>query len=153
MSLASGKENTLAHERRFAVKRRCSSRLAVSVFLLGLFSIPPFAFAEALQEWTVVNPEGVIAVTPMGDIKVNPRPATLEGKTVMLHWNGKPNGDHVLDRVAELLSKESKGVKILKNWQVAPETAMNSGKPDVSEKNVATMAKYKPDLVIGSQAD
>jgi len=137
------------------VKTKSSIRtLSALTLLVGLLTTASHIFAaEMVQEWTLVNPEGVIAVTPMGDIKVNPRPATLEGKTVMLHWNGKPNGDHVLNRVAELLSKQAKDLKILKDWEVTPETAMNSGKPDVSEKNVARMAKYKPDLVIGSQAD
>ncbi len=137
------------------VKRRLSlRRLVVSTVFVGLLTTPlPNFAAEMVQEWTLVNPEGVIAVTPMGNIKVNPRPSSLEGRTVMLHWNGKPNGDNALNRIAELLSKQVKDVKILKNWEVASETAMNSGKPDVSEKNVAKMAKYKPDLVIGSQAD
>jgi hypothetical protein len=128
--------------------------VTVLALLVGLLTVATSLFAaERAQEWTLVNPEGVIAVTPMGNIKVNPRPPTLEGKTVMLHWNGKPNGDHLLNRVAELLRNQVKDVKIFKDWEVTPETAMNSGKPDVSEKNVEKMAKYKPDLVIGSQAD
>jgi hypothetical protein len=71
----------------------------------------------------------------------------------MLHWNGKPNGDNVLNRVAELLGMQVKNIKIVKDWEVTPETAVNSGTPEDSEKNVAKMAKYKPDLVIGSQGD
>jgi hypothetical protein len=64
------------------------------------------------QEWTLVNPEGVIKIEPM---KVNAHPATLEGKTVLLRWNGKHNGNNFLDRVAELLARDVKNVKIIKS--------------------------------------
>jgi hypothetical protein len=108
---------------------------------------------EAEREWELVNPEGVIAPSPLGDIEINARPASLEGKTVMLHWNAKPNGDNVLNRVAELLTEQVQNITILKDWELIPEVAVNSGTPERSAENMAKIAEYKPDLVIGSQCD
>ncbi len=60
----------------------------------------------AAQEWELVNPEGVKLSEA---VKLNPHPNTLEGKTVVLTWNHKPNGDIFLNRLAELLTREAKG--------------------------------------------
>ena len=49
----------------------------------------------------------------VGPVKINPHPTTLEGKTVLLRWNGKMNGDKYLTRVGELLTQQVKNVKIL----------------------------------------
>lgn len=130
--------------------------LFVLTILIGLLTIPPLIFAEeVVQEWELVNPEGKVALSPIAKIKIkiNPRPATLEGKTVMLFANSKSNSDKFLERVGELLTKQVKNIKILKNWEVARETFMLSQHPDVSKKNAAKLASFKPDLVIGSQAD
>jgi ABC-type Fe3+-hydroxamate transport system substrate-binding protein len=71
----------------------------------------------------------------------------------MLHWNAKPNGDNVLNRVAELLTEQVQNITILKDWELIPEVAVNSGTPERSAENMAKIAEYKPDLVIGSQCD
>jgi len=92
----------------------------------------------------------VIKIEPM---KVNAHPTTLEGKTVLLRWNGKHNGDNFLDRVGELLVRDVKNVKIIKSWQVARETAIIAGNPDRSKEIVQKLSSPKPDLVIGSQCD
>ncbi len=122
-----------------------------AVLLIGLLVLPAVAMAQGTaQEWTLVNPEGVIKVEPM---KVNAHPATLEGKTVLLRWNGKHNGNNFLDRVGELLVRDVKNVKIIKSWQVAPDTAIIAGNPDRSQAIVQKLSAPKPDLVIGSQCD
>jgi len=109
------------------------------------------AFAkETPQDWELVNPEGVVKITPM---EVNPHPKSLEGKTILLRWNGKHNGNNFLDRIAELLKENVKGVKIVKSWEVAPWTAIIAGNPDKSKQIVDTLAKEKPDIVIASQCD
>jgi hypothetical protein len=117
-----------------------------------LFAIPNTAFSkEANQRWELLNPEGVIKIEPM---QINPHPTTLEGKTVLLRWNGKHNGDKFLDRVAELLAQKVKDVKIIKSWEVAPETVDPiSGSQERSVELMKKLAAFKPDLVIGSQAD
>ena len=58
------------------------------------------ARAEEPQQWTLLNPEGVVRVEEM---EIRPHPSSLEGKTVMLRANGKHNSEPFLDRVAELL--------------------------------------------------
>jgi negative regulator of sigma E activity len=86
-------------------------------------------------------------------MKVNAHPTTLVGKTVVLRANGKHNADNFLTRVTELLEKEVKEIKIIKAWEVAPETNTISQNPDLSKKFAETIASYKPDLVIASQCD
>jgi hypothetical protein len=126
----------------------------VIIFLLGpvLFAIPDMTLsAERDQRWEVLNPEGVIKIEPMD---INPHPSTLEGKTVLLRWNGKHNGDRFLDRLAELLTQKIKDIKIIKSWEVAPETVDPiSGSQERSMELMKKLAAFKPDLAIGSQAD
>ena len=126
-------------------------RLLLFTVLIGLLSMPALSLAkEAVQQWELINPQGVVKIIPM---QVNPHPSTLEGKTVMLRWNGKHNGDLFLDRVAELLAEKIKDVKIIKSWQVALETADISQNENKSKQFVQKLAEFKPDIVIGSQCD
>jgi hypothetical protein len=80
-------------------------------------------------------------------------PSTLEGRTVLLRWNGKPNGDNFLNRVAELLTEQVKGVKIIKMWEVDKSTAIISGSLEKSEAFAEEIIKLKPDIVVSTQAD
>lgn len=89
----------------------------------------------------------------VGPVKLNPHPASLEGKTVLLRWNGKFNGDKYLTRVGELLAQKVKNVKIVKLWEMEKSTAAISKDLQASEQVAATVAKLKPDLVIAAQAD
>jgi len=45
---------------------------------------------------------------------------TLEGKTIGLFWNTKPNGDIFLDRVGELLVEQFRDVKLIKYFPGKP---------------------------------
>lgn len=130
------------------------SKLFRSFFLLaaaGFLVIPALASArEAAQEWELVNPEGVSQVTPM---QLAPRLTSLEGKTVVLRWNGKPNGNVALDRVAELLAAKVKDVKIIKAYETNPEIAVISHTLEKSREIAKKLAAKNPDLVIASQAD
>ena len=106
---------------------------------------------EVKQKWEVLNPEGVIKIEPM---KINPHPSTLEGKTIMLRWNGKHNGDKFLERVGELLKERVKDVRVIKSWEVTPETVDPiAGSQEKSQEFAKAIAKFKPDLVIGAQSD
>ena len=89
----------------------------------------------------------------VGQVKMNPHPASLEGKTVVLRWNSKLNGDKFLDRLAELLTQKVPGVKIVKMYLVDPSTAVVSEKMEDSLQIAAKIVEQKPDLVIASQAD
>ncbi len=124
--------------------------LALTIAMVWL-AVPVLASAkEDIQSWELVNPAGVIKVTP---IKMAARINSLEGKTVALKWNQKPNGQIFLDRVAELLKEKVKGVKIVKMYEVEPTTIPQSANMDVADRKAKLIATYKPDLVIGSQCD
>jgi hypothetical protein len=105
---------------------------------------------NAVWEWELVNPEGVVKTESM---RVTPHLSSLEGKTVMLRWNGKHNGDRFLNRIAELLVRQVNKVKIIKSWEVAPETATSSKSQEKSGMFVTKLAGFKPDIVIASQGD
>jgi len=122
-------------------------------FLILLFiEIPSQTVAsESAQTWEVINPEGVVRIEPM---KISPHPSTGEGKTVMLRWNGKHNGDQFLKRIGELLAEHVKDIKIIRSWEVAPDSADPiTGSQEKSEKLAKRLAGFKPDIVIGAQAD
>jgi hypothetical protein len=89
----------------------------------------------------------------VGPVKIVSHPSTLEGKTVLLRWNGKPNGDNFLNRVAELLTEQVKGVKIIKMWEVDKSTAVISGSLKKSEALAEKIVELKPDIVVSAQAD
>jgi hypothetical protein len=123
----------------------------LALTVLSLLAMPVVSFSkEAIQDWEIINPEGTIKLEPM---EINPHPSSLEGKTVLLRANGKHNADNFLTRIAELLQKEVKGVKIIKSWEVAPETNTISQNPDKSKQFAQTFKVLKPDIVIGSQCD
>jgi len=132
-------------------KLRRKGRFLLCAVLIGLLSVPALGLAkEAVQEWDLINPQGVVKIVPM---EVNPHPSTLEGKTVMLRWNGKHNGDLFLDRIGELIVEKVKDVKIVKSWQVALETADISQNENRSKEFIQKLMGFKPDIVIGSQCD
>jgi hypothetical protein len=125
-------------------------RIIMFIFTLLLFASASIA-AENKQKWVVLNPEGVVKINAM---KVNPHPPTLKGKTVVLRWNGKHNGNHFLDRIGELLIQKVGDVKVIKSWEVAPETVDPiTGSEERSREFAKAIGKFKPDLVIGAQSD
>ena len=89
----------------------------------------------------------------VGSVTLTAHPKSLEGKTVVLRWNSKLNGDKFLDRVAELLIQNVPKVKVIKMYQVDPSTAAVTANMAESLKVAAKIAERKPDLVIASQAD
>ncbi len=110
-----------------------------AVLLAGAWCASPLAAAEKVPK--------------VGPVNINPHPATLEGKTVVLRWNGKLNGDKYLTRVAELLSQQVKNVKVIKLWEQDKSTAAISKDLQDSERVAAIIAQLKPAEVIASQAD
>jgi hypothetical protein len=126
--------------------------LLIAVILAGLLGGPIDILAEEkIQDWELINPEGVVKIEIM---KLTPHPSRLEGKTIMLRSNGKHNGDKFLIRVGELLKDKVKDIKIIYSWEVAPETVDPiTGSHERSKKFAQKLASFKPDLVIASQAD
>ncbi len=126
-------------------------RLFIFLTFILILPLSLSSAKERKQIWEYLNPEGVIKIEPM---KINPHPDTLEGKTIMLRWNGKHNGDKFLERIAELLINHVKNIKVIKSWEVAPETVDPiAGSQERSLEFAKTIAKFKPDLVIGAQSD
>jgi len=132
------------------MKARCWSLLLL-LMMGGSIAIPMTSWAkEAAQQWELVNPEGVVRIVA---VKLPPRLSTLEGKTVVLRWNGKPNGNILLDRIAELLTEKVKDVKIVKAYELMPETSQISHSIQKGQEYAKKILTLKPDIIIGSQAD
>ncbi len=92
-------------------------------------------------------------IPKVGKVNINDHPSTLEGRTVVLRWNGKPNGDKFLSRCAEKMAQQIKNVKIVKLWEVDKSTATTSKNLEISKEVAAKIAAYKPAVVIASQGD
>jgi hypothetical protein len=119
--------------------------------LLGCLTLPLPAFAtDAGQDWEVINPQGTIAIKEM---KLAPRLTALEGKTIVLRWNGKHNGDNYLNRVAELLAEKVPSAKVIKLYEVDKSTVRTSSSNAESLRIANVIKGMKADLVIASQAD
>ena len=132
--------------------KKLSECPGIGLLTLLLIGMPLSAeAAEPSHVWEVINPEGVVRIEPM---KINPHPDTLQGKTVLLRWNGKHNGDRFLKRIGELLAENVKGIRMIRSWEVAPETADPiTGSQERSERFAKVLTGLKPDIVIGAQAD
>jgi len=133
------------------MKRMDCTGFGIFFFLVTVLVLPAIALSqEGAKELKLINPEGVVNIEPM---KVNPHPASLEGKTVVLQWNGKQNGDNFMNQIAALLNENVKDIKIIKAWQDAPEVKIISQNPEKSRQLAQRIAAFKPDLVIAGQAD
>ncbi len=100
--------------------------------------------------WELVNPEPLVQVEAD---QVNPHPKSLSGKTVVLYWNGKPNGDLFLDRIGELLSARVDDVKVVKAWEVLPSTKRTDPTAEASRVSAKQLSGLSPDLVVGAPGD
>ncbi len=100
------------------------------------------------QDIDVYCPTGAVITKEYSDIAS--RVSTLEGRRIGLLWNGKPNGDIFLDRIAEILEKKYKDIEIVKFWKVDPGHTAFSNK--YSEETLDRIAN-SADIVIASQGD
>lgn len=116
---------------------------------LGWSAAPCLAMETEMPTWELINPEGVVVVDPA---RINSHPATLEGKTILLFWNGKHNGNNFLDRVAELLREQVPSARVVKSWE--PPLSVPAAQ-NVSAELIKALDKagIRPDLAIASQAD
>jgi hypothetical protein len=118
--------------------------------LVVAFTSVGYAAAPADQEWEFIIPTGEIEKT---SIDPAPRIKDLDGKTIALRWNGKNNGDVVLDHLAVLLSKKYPSAKIVKTYEMDKSINSITGTMDLSLKVTDFVKKQKPDLVIAAQGD
>ena len=90
----------------------------------------------------VLNPvgqqRGMEAIKP-----INPRPPTLEGKTVGLLWSGTHGGDVALNRVDEMLKERFESI----------ETRFYTGGNYPAPTEVLEKAAKECDVVVGATAD
>ena len=122
-----------------------------AAILAAFLAFPVAGMAkEAIQEWEIINPAGTIDIQP---IKPAPRLASLEGKTIVLRWNSKHNGDNFLNRIAELLAEKVPSAKVIKLYEVDKSTIRTSSSNQESQRIANVIKGLKADLVIGSQAD
>ena len=108
----------------------------------------PNATGAGRQKTSVYDPTSV--AMPEKNLHFAPRIDSFNGKVIGLLWNGKPNGDFYLKRVAELLEEKYRDIKIIKFWEVDPkETAHPDKKSDAALDRMARSA----DIVIAAQGD
>ena len=102
------------------------------------------------EKWEIINPGGTVQADT---VNTRPHPDSLDGKTVLLRWNGKHNGDLFLNRVGELMAEKIKDIKIIKAWEAFPETGIITSNADKSRAFAKKLAGLKPDLSIGANGD
>ena len=102
-----------------------------------------------MAKLTIVNPvaEARQEKKKAERIPVAPRPASLDGKTVGLYWNGKQQGDHGLAATRRQLEKLFPGIRFkeyLGDWG----TNVRHSSPAQFDQIVAEC-----DVVVGATAD
>jgi hypothetical protein len=105
---------------------------------------------SARDKWELINPGGTVQLEA---ISARPLPKSLDGKTVLLRWNGKHNGDLFLDRIGELLTENVKDVTVVKAWETFPETGIITSNAERSKAFAKQFVDLKPDISIGTNGD
>lgn len=104
--------------------------------------------SEELKEITAYWPTGKEVAQELN--KYAPRLNSLDGKRIGFLWNSKPNGDIFLNRVAELLVRRYKDIKIIKFREMDPTGTIHTDRK--TDYALDFMAK-NADIVIASTAD
>jgi len=132
--------------------KRQKALLFLWVTMLGIcMCVPQLAVAkEAPQEWELIKPDGIIEIEPVAPA---PRLTTLEGKTIVLRWNGKHNGDNFLNRIAELFQEKVPSAKVIKLYEADKSTIKISGSAQESARIAKVIKEMKADMVIAAQTD
>jgi len=102
------------------------------------------------QEWELIIPTGEIKKS---SVDLAPRISALDGKTVVLRWNGKNNGDVALNRLAELFLEKYSTVKIVKSYEMDKSINIISASAQNSQRITDYLKTLRPDLVIAATAD
>ncbi len=97
---------------------------------------------------TIVNPVATPRSHLDGDrFPPAPRPATLDGKTVALYWNGKQNGLDALARAKELFEQRFEGVTFVEL------TGALGGTTRYLSEEQLDLIEAKVDVLVGTSAD
>jgi len=121
------------------------------IMLFTLLFVSQLAIAkETSQEWELIKPEGVVEVKYFD---LAPRLTTLEGKTIVLRWNDKHNGNNFLDRIAELFKEKVPLAKVIKLYEVDKTTVKISGSNQEAARIARIIKDLKADIVIAAQTD
>jgi len=94
----------------------------------------------------VLNP---VADKPKRKFDLAPRLDDFSGKTIALYWNGKPCGNMIRERTAQLLSQKFKGIHLK---EFAPAGVSMTGDVGINNEVLETIAK-EYNAVIGTTAD
>jgi hypothetical protein len=133
------------------MRLRFIARLFFALILGTILMLPSISVAmEKAQEWEIINPAGVIEIK---QVQLAPRITTLEGKTIVLRWNGKHNGDNFLNRIAELLKEKVPSAKVIKLYEVDRSTNKISGNLAESARIAQVIKGMGADIVIAAQTD
>jgi hypothetical protein len=133
------------------MRRPFIARLFFALILGTIMMLPSISVAkEQAQEWEVINPAGVVEIQ---QVQLAPRITTLEGKTIVLRWNGKHNGDNFLNRIAELLKEKVPSAKVIKLYEVDKSTNKISGNLAESARIAQVIKGMGADIVIAAQTD
>jgi hypothetical protein len=147
----SAKKQQKKTKRRTQMKKQKNFSILLVIMLGILLFISQLAIAkEQPQEWELINPMGVVEVK---HFNLAPRLATLEGKTIVLRWNDKHNGNNFLDRVAELLKEKVPSAKVIKLYEIDKTTIKISGSSQESARIARVIKGLNADLVIAAQTD
>ena len=82
-----------------------------------------------------------------------PWPSDLTGKRVILRWNGKHNGDLLLDYLHSLLSRAFPDTEFIKAYETDPTLSGISKDLPESEATARALLELRPDLVIAATGD
>ncbi len=129
---------------------RKATGFLTALALFCLAAVPAFAAGAPVQEWELVTPNGVVQ---KATINPAPRINSLAGKTVVVRWNGKHNGDVYAKRVGELLKQKEPTVNVIIAHEVDPGTAKITSTVAEATRVSKVIMGMKPDLVIANQAD
>jgi len=105
---------------------------------------------EAVQTWEVLDPSGIVEMKSFPNA---PRLSTLEGKTIVLRWNDKHNGDNFLNRIAELLAEKVPSAKVIKLYEVDKSTIRISGSVQEAARIAKVIKGLNADIVIAAYTD
>ncbi len=94
----------------------------------------------------VLNP---VADKPKRKFELAPRLSSLSGKTVGLYWNGKPGGNIIRERTAQLLSQKFKGIRLK---EYTPAGVSMTGDVGINTEVLETIVR-ECDAIVGNTAD
>ena len=133
------------------MKRSFVAVVSFTMILGIMLLMPVISIAkERTQEWEIINPAGVVQIK---QVQLAQRITTLEGKTIVLRWNGKHNGNNFLDRIAELLKEKVPSAKVVKLYEVDKSTIKISGSIAESVRIAQVIKGLRADIVIAAQSD